>query len=89
MKPGTEINKKNTTTSENFDDDVMSGNFDVIVIFPIYGQSGAIRKLDSGYWSVILTFSLTVTFFLQKLKTELKHSNAIALSKRTIFAKKC
>ena len=26
----------------------MSVNCDVIVIFPIYGQFGAIRKLDSG-----------------------------------------
>ena len=26
----------------------MSGNYDVIAIFPIYGQLGAIRKPDSG-----------------------------------------
>ena len=26
----------------------MSGNYDVIVIFPIFGQFGAIWKLDSG-----------------------------------------
>ena len=26
----------------------MSANCDVIVIFPIYGQFGAMRKLDSG-----------------------------------------
>ena len=26
----------------------MSANFDVIVIFPIFGQFGAIRKPDSG-----------------------------------------
>ena len=26
----------------------MSGNFDTVVIFPIYGQPGAIRKQDSG-----------------------------------------
>ena len=26
----------------------MSENFDVIVIFPIFGQFGAIRKPDSG-----------------------------------------
>ena len=28
-------------------DDVMSGNCEVIVIIPIYGQSGATQKLDS------------------------------------------
>ena len=27
----------------------MSGNCDIIVIFLIYGQFGAIRKADSGY----------------------------------------
>ena len=30
------------------DDDLMSENCDVIAIFPIYGQFGAIRKLHSG-----------------------------------------
>ena len=34
--------------SNKFDDDVMSEHCDVIVIFPIYGQFGAIRKPDSG-----------------------------------------
>ena len=29
----------------------MSENWDVIVIFPIYGQFGAIRKLDS--WRIV------------------------------------
>ena len=44
----TKFDKKNKTTSKKFDDDVMSPNCDVIVIFPIYGQFGAIQKLDSG-----------------------------------------
>ena len=39
---------RNKTTSKKVDDDVMSTNYDVIVIFPIYGQFGAIRKPDSG-----------------------------------------
>ena len=56
----------------------MQENCDDIVIFPIYGQFGAIRKPD---------------FILQKLKAELKtllhSSHIIALSKGTIFAKKC
>ena len=33
---------------KEINNDVMSENFDVIVIFPIYGQFGAIRDLDSG-----------------------------------------
>ena len=44
----TKIDKRNKTTSKKFDNVVMSANCDVVVIFPIYGQSGAIRKLDSG-----------------------------------------
>ena len=50
MKPGpvTKLDKRNKTKSKKFDDDVMSENFDVIVIFPIYDQFGAIWKPDSG-----------------------------------------
>ena len=44
----TKFEKKNKTTSKRFDDDVMSTSCGVIVIFPIYGQFGAIRKPDSG-----------------------------------------
>ena len=46
--PVTKLDKRNTITSEKFDNDVPSENCDVIVIFPIYGQFGAIRKPDSG-----------------------------------------
>ena len=35
-------------TSEKFDNNIMLANCDVIVIFLIYGQFGAIPKLDSG-----------------------------------------
>ena len=41
------IDKRNKTNVRKFDDDVMSANYDVIVIFPIYGQFGAIWKPDS------------------------------------------
>ena len=33
---------------KKFDNDVMLTNCDIIVIFLIYGQFGAIQKLDSG-----------------------------------------
>ena len=38
IKPGpvTKLDKRNKTTSKKFDDDVMSENCEVIVIFPIY-----------------------------------------------------
>ena len=47
LGPVTKIDKRNKTTLKKFDDDVMSANCDVIVIFPIYGQFGEIRKPDS------------------------------------------
>ena len=46
--PVTKLDKKNTATSKKLDDDAMSANCDVMVIFPIYDQFGAIRKPDSG-----------------------------------------
>ena len=51
MKPGpvTKLDKSNKTTSKKFDIDVMSKNCDVIVIFWIFGQFGAIRRPDSGH----------------------------------------
>ena len=56
----------------------MSANCDAIIIFPIYGLFGAIRKPDSGRIAVKLIFI-----------KNLQHSSLIiALSKGTIFAKK-
>ena len=46
--PVTKPDKGKITTSKKFPDDVMSANCGVIVIFPIYGKFGAIRKPDSG-----------------------------------------
>ena len=49
LRPVTKINKRNKSTSKKFVDDVMSENSDVIDIFPVYGQFGAIgnRILDA------------------------------------------
>ena len=90
--PVTKLDKRNKTTSIKFDNDAMSANCDVIVICPVYGQFGAIRKPDSGNPALKLTFALLATYYLlQKLKTELKNlqhsSHTIALKKGTIFAK--
>ena len=46
--PVTKIDMRNTTTSKKFVDEMMSENCDVIFIFTIYGQFGAIWKPDSG-----------------------------------------
>ena len=48
LAPVTKIKKRNKTTLKKIDDDVMSENCDVIVIFFICGQFGAIRKPDFG-----------------------------------------
>ena len=46
--PVTKLDKRNKIPSKKFDDDVMSENYDVIFIFPIYDQFGAIWKPNSG-----------------------------------------
>ena len=48
LGPVTKLNKRNKATSKNFGDDVMLTNCDVIVIFPIFGLFGEIRKPDFG-----------------------------------------
>ena len=44
----TKLDKTSKTRSKDYDD-VMSEICDVIAIFPIYDQFGAIRKMDSGH----------------------------------------
>ena len=48
LSPVPKIDKRNKTTSKKSDAGVISENCDVIAIFPIYNQLGAIRKPDSG-----------------------------------------
>ena len=47
LGPVTKFDKRNKT-SKKFDNDIVSANCDLIVIFPIYGKFGAIWKPDSG-----------------------------------------
>ena len=42
LGPVTKLEKRNKTTSKKFDGDFMPENCDIIFIFPIYGQFGAI-----------------------------------------------
>ena len=44
----TKLYNKNKTVCKKIDDDVMSENCEVIIIFRIFGQFGAIGKLNSG-----------------------------------------
>ena len=48
LGPVTKLEKRNKTTSKKFDGDFMPENCDIIFIFPIYGQFGAIQKPDFG-----------------------------------------
>ena len=48
LGPVTKLDERNKTPSKKFDDNVMSENYDVIPIFPIFGKFGAIRKPNSG-----------------------------------------
>ena len=74
LGPVTKLDKKNKITSKEFYNDVISRNCDVIAIFPMYGQFGAIQKPDSGRITVKLMFSLTITFYLTKTENSTKKS---------------
>ena len=74
LGPVTKLDKKNKTTSKEFYNDVISRNCDVIAIFPLYGQFGAIQKPDSGRITVKLMFSLSITFYLTKTENSTKKS---------------
>ena len=49
LGPVTKRDKRNKTTSKKFDNNVMLENCDVIVIFQIFSQFGAVRRPDSGH----------------------------------------
>ena len=68
LGPVTKLDKRNTTMSKN-DDGVMSVSYDVIVIFSIYDQFGAIPKPDCRRMVCNFYIFLIATFYL---KTELK-----------------
>ena len=49
LGPVTKFDKRNKTTSKKSNIDIMSENCDVIVIFQIFGQFGAVRRPDSRH----------------------------------------
>ena len=54
LGPVTKLDKRNKTTSKKkkkkkIDDGVMTKSCDIIAIFPVYSQFGAIWKPDSGW----------------------------------------
>ena len=48
LGPVTKLYERNKARTKEFYDGFMQANCNFIVIFPIYDQFGAIRKLDSG-----------------------------------------
>ena len=75
MKLGliTKLDKGNTEMTKKINDEVISVNFDVIVISPIYGQFGAIRKPDSGRMiSKTYIFINSITFYLTRTENMTK-----------------
>ena len=49
LGPVTKLHKRNKATSKKIDNDVMSENCDVIVIFRVFGQFGTVWGPDSGH----------------------------------------
>ena len=49
LGPVTKLDKRNKITSKKFDDDIMSKNCVVIVIFQIFSQFGAVWRPDSRH----------------------------------------
>ena len=94
MKLGqvTKLDKKRKTASKNFGDNVMSVNCDIIVMFPIFAQFGAIRKPDSGRIvckTYIFISSDLLSYKSWKQNWKISYTTLTLLSKDTVFAKKC
>ena len=76
LGPVTKLEKRNKTTSKKFDVNVMSENCDVIVIFWIFGQFGAVQRPVSGH-RVCKTYVFSNSHFLfyKNWKQNWKFSN--------------
>ena len=74
FEQSTKFNKRNKTRLNQFDDDVMPANCDIIAIFLIYGQFGAILKRDSRSIICKTYIFIKVTFYLTKTGNRTKKS---------------
>ena len=63
-----------TKQCQKIDNDILPLNCDVIIIFPIYGQFGAMGNRIMNAWTVQPTFSLIVTFYLTNTENRTKKS---------------
>ena len=76
MKRGlvTKLEKGKTATSKNIDNDVMSANGDVIAFYPFMAHLQPSRSRIPDAWSIKLTFSSAMTFYLTKTENRTKNS---------------
>ena len=74
LAPVTKLDKGDKTMAKRFDNDVMSANCNIIVIFPIYSQLEQSGRQIPDVQFVKVTFSLIETFFLTKTKNRTKRS---------------
>ena len=72
LGPVNKLCKRNTATSKKINDDVMLTNFYVVVIFQFKANLEQSESRIQEVWSVILLFSLTVTFYLTKTDNSTK-----------------
>ena len=67
------LTRETKQRQKKVDNDVISENWDVIVIFPIYGQFGEIRKLDSKRITCKSYIFINITFYLTKTENRTKN----------------
>ena len=74
MKLELNFTRETKQHQKQIDHNIMSKNCDIIVIFPIYSQFGAIQKPASRHIVCKTYISLTVTFYLTKTENRTKKS---------------
>ena len=76
VRPLTKFNKKTQQRQKKSkkNDDVISKNYNAIVIFPIYGQFWAIRIPVPDAWFIKLKCLLKVTLYHTKTENRTKKS---------------
>ena len=82
LGPVTKPDKRIKTPSKKFDNNVMSENCDVIVVFLIYSKFGAIWKLDSGHivCKTYIFINSKLLSYKNQINTNSLHVLAICIS---------
>ena len=96
LAPLSKLENKNTMTLKKFSNNVITENYDAIVIFQMCRQFGVIHEPDSGC-SITFNFSLIAIFYQTKAGNRTNYSltqfpyyslkNVLFLSKNSNFYK--